>query len=210
MGRRCPGGESCRGSAGRFHVTKTFHVNRPPPPPAAPPAPAPHTPAPRRLREPGRKWARFLADVAPVDPVPHGLAKLQRDRPPVLDGQVRDAAPRVHDRRSVRIPPQERPGGAGVEAGPAASAVVAVEGGIGLHLRIQEHHPQKEVRPHPGVDQHGVPPRPPEPGALGQFPLEDRRRVHTDPPFRGARPASPHAASSSRATCFSPFVMTRW
>jgi hypothetical protein len=197
--------EGAGGSAGRF--TETFHVNRPPPPPAAPPAPAPHTPAPPPAP---RTWSLnghdFLADIAPVHPVPHGLAKLQRDRPPVLDGQVRDAEPGIHDGRPVGVPPQEGSGGAGVEASPAASAVVRSKGGSASTSASRRSTPRKKYDPMAGVDQHGVPPRTTRARPAGPAPARGPAPVSTTDPPRGATglpalrlqtPGAPASAPSS-------------
>jgi hypothetical protein len=99
----------------------------------------------------------------------------------MLDREVRDAAPGVHGRSAVLVPAQEGAGGAGVQAGPAAPAVVGLERQIELQIGSQEKHPQEEVGALPGVQDHGVPAEPPQSGPPGQLSLEDRPRVHVGP-----------------------------
>lgn len=72
-------------------------------------------------REGGR--TDLLADVAPVDQIPHERPKLPGDGALVLDGQVRDAAPRVDGEAVGR----DGPRGAG---GDAAAAGAAAVGGV--------------------------------------------------------------------------------
>ena len=65
--------------------------------------------------------ARLLAEVAAEDPVAELRAQLHGERAPVLDGQVREAAARVHGVAG--------PEGAGRAGGVAAGAGPAVIGG---------------------------------------------------------------------------------
>lgn len=63
-------------------------------------------------------WANELAVIASVDAIAHGLAKFERNRAAQLDGEIRDAAPRVELVRS-----DDRLSRADIDAGAACAAV---------------------------------------------------------------------------------------
>ncbi len=67
-----------------------------------------------------------LAVVAAVDPVAHQRPQLHRNRPAMLDGQVRDAPPRIEPLRR-----HDRLRRAHVDAGAAAAAVRGARGSLG-------------------------------------------------------------------------------
>jgi hypothetical protein len=114
----------------------------------------------------------LLTDVAPINAIPNQGAKLERDRAPVLDGEVGDAASRIHDWGSRRVPSEERSGRAGVEAGVAAPAAIFLKGGIRLQIDREEEGAEKKIRSLLRVNEHRVPPEPTEPGPVGQLALE--------------------------------------
>ena len=69
----------------------------------------------------------LLTDVAPEHPVPDERPQLHRDRAPMLDRQVRDAAARVDDRRAIRVTPEQRTRRTRLDARVARAAAVGGE-----------------------------------------------------------------------------------
>ena len=110
-----------------------------------------------------------LAIVAAIDAVAHCSAKFQRYRPVLLDGQVRDAAPRVQPVRR-----HDGSGGAGLDAGRAFAAMGGCRGRQ-RQRQIGEDLAQKKHRPCIAVQQQGVLAAPADATALGQFNLQNRR-----------------------------------
>jgi hypothetical protein len=123
----------------------------------------------------------LLTDVAPEHPVPHGRPQLPRYRPAVLDGQVRDAAARVHHRRAVGSEPQQCTGRTRVHARGTRAAVVAVERRVVLQLDLEEQRREEDVRAAPRVQQHRIAAVPAQPRTLRQLPLQHRTRVDVRP-----------------------------
>ena len=111
------------------------------------------------------------AVVAAVDPVADRRPEFLRDRPLVLDRQVRDAAPRVEP-----IGRREGVGRAGLEAGAAGAAMVLLR-----RVRLQgqggEHRAEEQPRAVAARDEVGVLALPAEPRRLRQRLLHDRRGV---------------------------------
>ena len=93
---------------------------------------------PRRVQERRRErglavpWAGVLAEVAAEHPVADAGAQLARDGAAVLDGEVRDAAPRIE-----LVGGGKGPRGADVEAGGALAAMVAL-GVVERHIGGQQ------------------------------------------------------------------------
>ncbi len=116
-----------------------------------------------------------LAVVTAVDAIANGLAQLDRDGAVVLDGEIGNAAPRIQ-------PPgcDDRPGGAGRDAGLAAAAV-----GAGALIygqwQIRQDLPEKEPRAPLARGEVGVLADPAEPGVAGERFLEHRGRVDAHP-----------------------------
>src|ERR1700730_1013683 len=81
--------------------------------------------------------ARREAVVAAVDAVADERAQLARDRALVLDGEIRDAAPRIE-----LVGRGKRGGGAHVQAGAAAAAVIGFRR-VGRKLQRGEETPEK-------------------------------------------------------------------
>src|SRR6185295_1809667 len=94
--------------------------------------------------------AHVLARVAAEQPIADALAELLRDRPPVLDRQVRDATPRIQPARA-----HERARRACIQTQPAFAAALAhwlVQRELGAgHDRGEE-----DVRAEAGHDQTAV------------------------------------------------------
>src|SRR4029077_1050807 len=122
--------------------------------------------------------ARLLADVASEDPVLERRAQLDRDRAPVLDRQVREAAARIH-----RVAGTKRAGRTG---GVAARAAAAVGGGRGhgVEREVGEELGEEEVGSRLAVEDERVLADPPEPGPHRPFALEDRPGVDVVPEAR--------------------------
>ena len=120
--------------------------------------------------------------------------------PPELDGEVGDAACGVHDGGSGVVAPEERAGGAGVEAASAGAAVVLAEGGGGRKGQVGEEDAEEEVRPVPRVDEHGVSAEPAQAGERGELPLKEGTRVDV----RAALDGSPCRALEAAAELVQP------
>ncbi len=122
--------------------------------------------------------AHFLADVASKEVISDSVALVRRNRGAQLDREVGDAPGRIEHPLF-----EDRACGAGVEADPAASA--AVFGlGVVFQLEVEEKLAEKCPGPDLRVDDHRVLGGPAGAGGLGEIPLEDRRRVHGNPPPR--------------------------
>src|SRR5438093_440269 len=123
----------------------------------------------RRLARDGRvaiPGADFLTDVAAEEPLADRRVELLRNRAPVLDRQVGDAAARVERVRRV-----ERRRRTGVEAGRARPAAVRHRI-VGHEHRGREHDPDEVVGAEAGRDEVGVLADPPEARSGGQIALE--------------------------------------
>src|SRR6185312_11490720 len=112
--------------------------------------------------------------VAAEDAVADQWPELVRDRALVLDRQVGNAAPRVE-----LVGLGERGGRAGVEAGAAAPATVAL-GGIGIEREAQIDFAEKQPRPELARNQVGVLALPAEPRLLSQRLFHHRRGIDED------------------------------
>src|SRR5690606_7963567 len=104
-----------------------------------------------------------LAVVAAVDPVADRRAQRFGNRTLVLDGEVRDAAPRVQP-----VGRDDRAGGAGVDAAGAAPAVLA-DRLVGRQREIGVERADEEGRAAAGVEQQRVLAAPPQAGAPGEL-----------------------------------------
>ncbi len=125
----------------------------------------------RRSRElvPG---ADRKAVVAAIDAVAQGFAIAVGDGPLVLDGQVRDAGPRIElEGRGEGI------GRADVQAR-LAGAAVRLAGGVGRQLQVGQHRAQEQPRAVLAGDEVGVLSLPAETGGLGQGFLHQGSGVH--------------------------------
>src|SRR5829696_7927046 len=123
----------------------------------------------RRLRLVVR--ADFLANVATEGPIADLLAQFARYLAPVLDGEVGDAQPGVHDAGGLY-----GPGRAAVHAAGTSSAG-ARAGRVGYEVEVHDQVSNKEVRADPAVYEARVTPEEPEPRVLGCGALQERHGV---------------------------------
>ena len=114
------------------------------------------------------------AVVAAVNAVAEQPPQLFVHRPRVFDCQIGNAAPRIEP-----VGRREGRRGAGVEAGPARAAMVAL-GGIDRQFQRGEDRPKKEPRSQLAADQIGVLALPAQPRRLSQRFLHHRRGVDED------------------------------
>ena len=112
-----------------------------------------------------------LTIIAAEDPVTHGPAELDRDTAAQLNGEIGDAAFRIH-----LVGRDKRIGRADIETGAAATAVVCC-GFIDRQGQIGE----KLTKEKPGagllVNQHRILADPAQPGLLCQCPFQNRCAV---------------------------------
>src|SRR5690606_23343761 len=92
----------------------------------------------------------LLANVAASHPAPHAWTLFLRQLPfaSLFEREVADAAARID-----LMLPHDRAGRAGVEAAPAAAAVIGMRPGASRKLAVEESLSQKEVAALFGVDQ---------------------------------------------------------
>ena len=109
--------------------------------------------------------------VAAIDAVADQRPQCGRDRPLVLDRQIRDAAPCIEPIRG-----RERGGRAGVETAPAGAAMIAL-GRVGRQRHAEKNLPEK----HPGAEtaghEIGMLALPADSGLLRQRLFHDRRGI---------------------------------
>src|SRR5262245_25347020 len=137
-------------------------------------------------------WADLLAHVAAKDPVADRGAQLARDRSAVLDGEVGDAAPRVH-----LVGRDDRLGGTGLETARARSAMLALERAVRFELAIHQYLGQHEPRAQLGREHPRVLADPSQTRALRPRALQNRAGVRV--------PQAPR----SRQACFDLELETR-
>ena len=129
-----------------------------------------------QLLEPGRvalvaiPGTGLLAEVAAENPVVELRPQRHGNRAPVLDGEVRDTAPRIH-----RIP-IERTGRAGRDAAGTRAAVVGGQRD-GVEREVGEQLGEEEVGASGAMEDERVLPDPAEAGARPPLPLEHRPGV---------------------------------
>ena len=111
------------------------------------------------------------AIVAAVDAVAHQRPQFARDRAFVLDGQIRNAAPRIEP---VRL--GERRSRADIETGAAGAAIVGL-GCVGRQIERGEDRAEKQPRAELARDQIGVLALPAETGAGRQRLFHHRRGI---------------------------------
>ncbi len=80
----------------------------------------------------------------------------------MLDGQVRNAQPRIHDGRAVLIASEQGTGRTRIEAGAAGAAVIPLEGCVRFEVQLQQQHAEEEVGAAARMDEHGIAAEPAE------------------------------------------------
>ncbi len=127
------------------------------------------------------------AIVAAIDAVADLLAELARDRALVLDGEIRNAAPRIEP-----VGRRERFGRADVETRAARAAMIGLRR-IERQFQRREQRAQKQPRAELARHHVGVLALPAEPGGFGERLLHHRRGVDED--FELAAGLAPRATA---------------
>src|SRR5215204_59831 len=154
--------------------------------------------APRRLRL--IVGTDLLAYVAPKGPVTHFRTEVAGDLPPILDREVRDTEPGVHDAGRLY-----GAGGAPVHATRTASAG-SLAGRIGVEVEVHDQVRYKEVRPISLFIRQEFRPKKPSPACWAA----ERSRSGTASVKPRARILTPSSSSSSSLSRNSLPFMTSW
>jgi hypothetical protein len=117
----------------------------------------------------------LLANITTEHPVPHEWAQLERNHVTKLNGQIRDAPPRIDDRRTVGVASKKRIRRTRIDTSVTASTMLFLEGPASRQLKIDQQESEKEPGATPGIDQNSVLPEPPESRSPGQIPLAPAR-----------------------------------